>query len=56
MTFMASYNQCMTQLMAKFHSNYCFFKAGFNFFAHLLPFLQLLIGEPTNIRTLALAG
>ena len=32
MTFMASCNQCMTQLMAKFHPKYCVFGAGYQFY------------------------
>ena len=42
MTFMASYNQCMTQLMAKFHPKYCVFGAGFQFLkCYLLVFVVL---------------
>ena len=56
MTFMESYNQCMTQLLAKFHPNYCVFRAGFHFFAQLGPFLQLLVGGPAIFKTLALTS
>ena len=58
MTFMASLNQCMTQLMAKFnfHPNYCVFRAGFYLFCSLRAVLQLLVGEPAIVNTLALAS
>ena len=46
----------MTQLMAKFPPNYSIFGVGFHFFAHLGPFLQLLVGEPAVVKTLALAS
>ena len=34
MTFMASFNHCMTRLIAEFHLNYCNLGAGFNFFRY----------------------
>ena len=56
MTFMTSCNQCMTQLMATFHPSYCVFRAGFYFSAHLGLLLQLLVGGPAIVKTLALAS
>ena len=55
MTFIASYNHYMTQIIAKAPPIHCIFGTGSHFFAHLGTSLQLLVGGLAIVKTLHLA-
>ena len=51
MIFMASYEQCMTQLRAKFPPIDCIFGADLCFFVRLGPILQLTVEKAEFVVT-----
>ena len=55
MTFMASYINCMTRLIANFSPKYCIFVAGLYFFCSFgAVWAHLVVGGPPIVKTLPL--